>query len=113
MISFDDFAKLDLRIATVISAEHIAGSDKLLRLMVELEKSDENRITETRQIIAGIGKVYEPEELVDTQIVIVANLEPRKLMGFESQGMLLAANDPHGQVLLRPEKKVEPGTKIR
>ena len=113
MIPFDDFAKLDLRIATILNAERVDGSDKLLRLCVEMERSEENKTAETRQIIAGIGKTYEPEALIGTQIVIVANLESRKLMGLESQGMLLAANSPEGPVLLRPEKAVESGVKIR
>ena len=113
MIAYDDFAKLDLRIATILSAERVEGSDKLLRLCVELEKSEETQTTQTRQIIAGIGKSYEPETLIGTQIVIIVNLEPRKLMGLESQGMLLAANSVAGPVLLRPEKAVESGMKIK
>ena len=113
IINYDDFAKLDLRIATILNAGRVGGSDKLLCLCVELEKNEETQTAETRQIIAGIGKVYEPESLVGTQIVIVANLEPKKLMGLESQGMLLAANSPEGPVLLQPDKKVESGVKIR
>ena len=106
MISFDQFKDADLRIATIIAAERIDGSDKLLRLQLVLGE-------ENRQIIAGIGKRYQPEDLVGTQIVIVANLEPRKLMGLESRGMLLAADSPDGPVLLRPDGEVLPGTKIK
>ncbi len=106
MIEYDDFAKLELRVADVTAAERVEGSDKLLRLSVELGEFGQ------RQIVAGIGKVYEPKALVGTQIVMVFNLQPRALMGIESQGMLLAASAPDGPVLLRPEGRVPPGSKI-
>lgn len=103
-INFEEFKKIDLRIAKVIEAERVEDSDKLIKLQVDLG-------TEKRQIIAGIGKAYEPENLIGNEIAIVANLEPRKLMGLESQGMLLAASDEK-PVLLRPEKEVPPGASI-
>ncbi len=107
MISYDDFAKLELRTATIVAAERIAESDKLLKLQLDLGEHDQ------RQIIAGVGKAYEPEALVGTQIIIVVNLEPRMLMGNESKGMLLAARDGDGiPILLRPERPVPPGSKI-
>lgn len=106
MISFDDFKKIDLRIATVLSAERVEGSDKLLKLRVSLG-------AEERQIIAGIGKKYAPDALVGRQIVIVANLEPRTFMGMESQGMLLAADSLYGPVLLQPDVEVTPGVSIK
>ena len=90
----------------IISAERVEGSEKLLKLEVDLG-------AEKRQIIAGIGKTYNPEDLTGKQIVIVANLEPRSLMGLESQGMVLAANAESGPVLLIPDKEVVPGTEIR
>src|SRR3990167_1538258 len=102
----DDFKKVELKIANVISAERVEGSDKLLKLEVGLGE-------EKRQIIAGIGKVYNPEDLVGKEIVIVANLEPRSLMGLESQGMVLAANAESGPVLIMPDKEVVPGTELR
>ncbi len=105
MIVFDDFKKIELRIAKITAAERVAGSEKLLKLSIECP--------EPRQLVAGIGKAYEPEALVGREIVVVANLEPRMLMGFESQGMLLAANAEGGPVLLAPEKEVPPGTEIR
>lgn len=105
MITFDDFQKLDLRIAKVLEVERVEGSEKLLCLQVDLGQ-------ERRQIIAGIGNVYSLESLIGKKIVIVANLEPRKIMGFESQGMLLAADDG-SPVLLTPEKEVALGIKIR
>ncbi len=86
IIKYDDFAKLDLRVVNIKEASRVEGSDKLLQIKVKMG-------AEERQIIAGIGKSYEPDELVGRNIVIVANLEPRKLMGLESQGMLLAASE--------------------
>jgi len=105
-IRIDDFKKVELKVAKVISAERVEGSEKLLKLEVDLSE-------EKRQIIAGIGKVYNPEDLTGKEIVVVANLEPRSLMGLESQGMVLAANAELGPVLLMPDKEVVPGTEIR
>jgi len=105
-ISYDDFAKLDLRVGKVLAAEAVEGSEKLVKLSVSLGE-------ETRQILAGIRKYYPPEALAGREIVVVANLEPRKLMGFESQGMLLAAGDENGIVLLVPEKEAAPGAGIK
>ena len=84
-ITIDDFAKVELRVAQVKVAEKVKGADKLLRLEVDLG-------TETRQIVAGIAKAYEPEKLIGRKVVIVANLAPRKLRGLESQGMIVAAS---------------------
>ncbi len=85
MITIDDFAKVELRVAQVKVAEKVKGADKLLRLEVDLG-------TETRQIVAGIAKAYDPEKLIGRKVVIVANLAPRKLRGLESQGMIVAAS---------------------
>lgn len=106
MIEYDDFAKIELRVANVTVAERVEGSEKLLKLQLDLGEFG------TRQIVAGVGKVYTPEQLVNTQIVIVFNLAPRALMGIESQGMLLAAGGQDGASLLRPERPVAPGSKI-
>ena len=73
---------------------------------------DEAGVLINRQVIAGIGKSYEPENLVGKQIVIVANLEPRQLMGLESNGMILAASDENGIVVLVPDKDVRPGSEV-
>lgn len=105
MISFDDFQKLDLRVARIIKAEKVENSEKLLKLEVDLGE-------EKRQIVAGIGKFYNPEDLIGKEIVVVANLEPKNLMGLESQGMLLAATVDGEPVILVPEKEVQPGAKI-
>lgn len=88
-ISIDDVMKLDLRVATVKAAEKVKKSNKLLRLEVVIGNTE-------RQIVAGIAKGYDPADLVGRKIIVVANLKPAKLMGIESQGMLLAANDPEG-----------------
>jgi methionyl-tRNA synthetase len=86
-VTFDDVMKLDLRVATVLVAERVKKSEKLLKLQIRIGDLD-------RQIVAGVGKQYEPEQLNGRRIVVVANLKPAKLMGNESQGMLLAANSP-------------------
>jgi methionyl-tRNA synthetase len=105
-ITIDDFMKIQLKTAKVISAERVPKSDKLLKLQVSLG-------SEQRQIVAGIGKKYEPESLVGKTIVIVANLKPAKLMGIESQGMVLAAGDSEVRGLATFIEDVEPGTKVK
>jgi methionyl-tRNA synthetase len=112
-INYDHFKTVDLRTAKILSAERVTGSEKLIRL--ELEAGDKDITGEAlrRQIVAGIGTAYEPESLVGQTIVIVANLEPRKLMGVESNGMLLAARDESGApVILTPQRDVPPGTNV-
>jgi desulfoferrodoxin len=104
-INFNQFEKVDLRIAKVIEASALDGSDKLIKMNVELGE-------ENRQILAGIGKFYKPEELVGKKIVIVANLEPRMLLGQESQGMVLAAHDEQGLSVLVVEKDIASGIRI-
>jgi methionyl-tRNA synthetase len=106
MISFEEFQKIELKVAKIIEAEKIEKSEKLLKLIVDLGN-------EKRQLVAGIAKYYKLEDLIGKEIVIVANLEPKKLMGIESQGMLLAANVDGKPVILIPEKEVPPGTKVK
>ncbi|MBC7074272.1 methionine--tRNA ligase subunit beta, partial [Candidatus Parcubacteria bacterium] len=98
--------KIDLRVGQIIEAEKIENSEKLLKLIVDLG-------TERRQIVAGIAKEYTPKDLIGREIVIVCNLKPKKLMGIESQGMLLAADFGGKPVILVPEKKVPPGTQVK
>jgi methionyl-tRNA synthetase len=106
-ISLEDFAKLNLRVAEIESAERIEGSDKLLKLVVKLDG-------EKRTVVAGIGKKYTPEELLGKQVVLLTNLKPRKIMGILSQGMILAAGETDEEVsLLIPDKRVKPNTRIR
>jgi methionine--tRNA ligase beta chain len=105
MINFEEFQKIDLKIGKILEAEKVENSEKLLKLKVDLGE-------EQRRIIAGIGKVYQPQDLINQEIVVVVNLEPKTLMGFESQGMLLAADNNGEPILIKPEKEVLPGTKI-
>ncbi len=105
MISIEDFRKVELKIATVKSAEPHPNADRLMVLQVDLG-------SEQRQICAGIRNYYNPEDLVGKQVVIVANLETAKLRGLESQGMLLAASDEGRVIILNPEKPVQAGAKV-
>jgi methionyl-tRNA synthetase len=105
-IAIDEFQKIQLKVATVLAAERVPKSEKLLKLRVDLG-------SEQRQIVAGIGKKYEPEPLIGKKIVIVANLKPAKLMGIESQGMVLAAGDTEVQGLLTLMDDAEAGTKVK
>lgn len=108
LIKYDDFAKLDLRVATVLECKPHTNADKLLVLQIELGSG------ERRQICAGLRKDYQPEQLVGKQIVIVANLEPRTMRGEPSQGMLLAATDgASGKVIVvTPGEPTAPGSKV-
>ncbi|MDO8516274.1 MAG: methionine--tRNA ligase subunit beta [bacterium] len=113
MINYEHFSQVELRTAKVLSAERVEGSDKLLKLQLDLGEKSEAGESMPLQIIAGIGKAYEPEALIGKSIVIVANLEPRALLGLTSNGMLLAASGEDGPVLLVPDREIPPGSKIR
>ncbi|HOC91311.1 MAG TPA: methionine--tRNA ligase subunit beta [bacterium] len=104
-VDFNDFGKLDLRVARVLEAAPVPKSDKMLRLLVDIG-------LEQRQIVAGIAKHYSPERITGKLIVVVANLEPRKLMGVESNGMLLAATDADGLRVITLDGDLPPGTRI-
>ena len=106
MIAYDDFRKVELKIAKVIEAEEVPGAEKLLKLQIDLGQ-------EKRQIVAGIKKVYQAKDLIGKEIAVVTNLEPRMVMGIESNGMLLAASGDNGPVVLMPEKEVQPGSEIK
>jgi len=110
-VQFDDFAKLDLRVATVVAAEPHPNADRLLKLQVDLGELGE------RQICAGVKQFYEPADLIGKQIVVVANLEPRKIRGEESNGMLLAgSHEADGEtrdvVVLTPLRPLPNGSKV-
>ena len=105
-ITIEDFQKIQLRVAKVLSAERVPKSEKLIKLQVDLG-------TVQLQIVAGIGKKYAPEELLGKRVVIVANLKPAKLMGVESQGMVLAAGDADVKELVCLMSDVDPGTKVK
>ncbi|TVR00604.1 MAG: methionine--tRNA ligase [Desulfovibrionales bacterium] len=106
LLEFADFQRLDLRIGSVISAEPVQKADKLLHLHVDMGEA------EPRSIVAGIAEHWTPEDLVGRQVVVVANLKPRKLRGTLSQGMVLAAHAPEGLRLLAPSSIVPPGSKV-
>ncbi len=106
LLDINDFRKVDLRVAKVLSAERIKGSEKLLKLLVDLGELG------VRQIVAGIAKYYEPDQLVGKCIVVVANLKSAKLMGVESHGMLLAAHDKDQIKLVTIEGGAAPGSKV-
>jgi tRNA-binding protein len=106
MVTIADFAKLDLRVATIKAAEPHPNADRLLVLTIDLGD-------EERQLVAGIRTHYTPEELVGKQIVVVANLQPATLRGVESQGMLLAASDGARVIVLSPEKPTAPGARVK
>jgi len=110
-ITFEDFTRLDLRVATIVEAEAHPNADRLLKLQIDLG-------FERRQICAGVRSYYDPQQLVGQQIVVVANLAPRKIRGESSQGMLLAASETDEDhqvqdvVLLSPQKAVSPGASV-
>jgi len=105
-ITYDDFAKLDLRVGTVVSAEKVQKADKLLKLEVDLG-------FEKRTIVSGIALHFSPHDLIGKQVVIVANLAPRKLKGIESNGMILSAEDENGRLhLINPEEIINPGAGV-
>lgn len=104
-VSIEEFKKMDLRMGTILVAEPVEGSEKLLRLEVDFGEFK-------RQILSGIAKWYKPEDLVGKQLPFIVNLEPRKMMGLESQGMLIATSDENGAVLLLPVREVSPGVTL-
>ena len=108
MITIEDFARIDLRVAEIKSVEPHPNADKLLVLKIDVGDG-----LEDRQLVAGIKNHYTPEELVGKKIIIVNNLAPAVLRGIESQGMLLAAQDDDNIVVLTTEKDAKPGSKIR
>jgi methionine--tRNA ligase beta chain len=107
MIDFEEFLKVELKVAKVIGASRVEGSEKILKLDVSLGE-------ENRQILAGIGRSYAPDDLIGKEVVVVANLEPRMIMGMESQGMIVAATDENGlAVVMCPEREVAPGSGLK
>lgn len=106
LIDIADFARVELKVGKIVTAERVEKSNKLIKLIVDTG--------EERQVVAGIGKAYAPEDLPGKKIVVVVNLKPAKLMGIESRGMLLAATDSEGTLsLLTPDRDVNTGAKVR
>lgn len=107
MATIEDFSKLELTIVTVLEAVRIEGSEKLIKLLV-------NDGSGKRQILAGVGKTYQPETLIGKQLVAITNLEPRMMMGEKSFGMILATGDDLSNIILiQPERSADPGSKLR
>lgn len=107
MINIEDFAKVEMMVGTVLQAEEVAGSEKLIKLTVDLGEE------KPRIVLTGIKTWYQPEYFKDKQFVFVANLEPRPMMGLESQGMIMAVDGEDKPILLTVESKVNPGSKVR
>tara|TARA_B000000609_G_scaffold33263_1_gene23133 strand:- start:1895 stop:3907 length:2013 start_codon:yes stop_codon:yes gene_type:complete len=106
IIEFDDFTKVDLRVGTVIEAENIPKSDKLLKLKVDTG-------LDQRTILSGISKYYSPDEIINKKVMVLINLKPRKMMGFESEGMLLLADDGDGNLsLMQPDSDISDGAVV-
>lgn len=106
-ITYEDFSKLDIRVGTILVAEEIEGSDKLIRLEVDFGEIGK------KQILSGIKKSYQPESLVGRQFMFVINLAPRKMMGLESEGMIVAGHgEDDSAVLYNFDLKVEPGSSV-
>lgn len=107
-VTYDEFAKLDIRIAKIIRAERIPGTKKLLKLFLDVGDLG------TRQVVAGIAEEYSPNDLIGKQVVYLSNLQPKKIRGEISQGMILAAGCEEGgkPVLLQPQKNVNVGSKV-
>jgi len=105
-VSFEDFQRLDIRIAKILKVDEVEGADKLLKLTLDVGELGE------RIIAAGIKKWYTPDDLVGKFVPYLANLEPKNLKGIESQGMLLAAGGDEA-ILLHPDKEVDPGVIVR
>ncbi len=106
-IQYEDFAKLELRIGTVVAAEMVPETEKLIKCTIDFGELG------VRTIVSGIAQWKKPEELVGKQLPYIVNLAPKMLRGVESQGMLLAASDESGIALLHPERVVEAGTKLK
>jgi len=105
-ITFDEFERMDLRVAEILEAERVEGTQKLVKLEVDIG-------TERRQMVAGVAEAYPPETLVGKRIIVVANLKPARIRGVESQGMLLAADTGEKPIIPFLEENVPPGTKVR
>lgn len=107
MITIDDFKKIEIKIGTIETVEEIEGSEKLYKFSINIG-------TETRQILGGLKTSYQKEELLGKQVLILTDLEPRTMMGLESQGMILAASNSDGKpVIISPIQEVPNGTSIK
>jgi methionyl-tRNA synthetase len=106
-VTIDEFKNMDLRVGTVLSAEYVPDSDKLLRLEVDFDEDM------PRQILSGVAQFLKPTELVGRQLLFIVNLEPRVIRGLVSSGMLLATGEGEELALIAPTKQVPPGSRLR
>lgn len=114
-ISYEEFKKMDIRVGTICEVEAVPETDKLLRCQIDFNEVDEEGNKKLRQIVSGIKEYYpDPNVLVGKQVLYIVNLEPRKIRGFESNGMLMAVDGKDGKpVFLIPETEVESGVHVR
>ena len=106
IITYDDFKKMDLKVGLILTAERVPNTDKLLKLEVDLG-------TEKRQVVAGVGDVYTPEEIIGKKLIMVANLKPAVIRGVESQGMILAAESGGKAIIPFFDREVAAGAKVK
>lgn len=104
-INFEDFLKVDLRLGKIVEAEKVEGSAKIIKTIIDLDE-------DKKQILAGIGEYYNPEDLINKNVVIVANLSPKKIMGMDSEGMILALKDENNLSLLFTDKDIKIGSRV-
>jgi len=104
-INFEDFLKVDLRLGKIVEAEKVEGSVKIIKTIIDLGETK-------KQILAGIGEYYNPEDLINKNVVIVANLSPKKIMGMDSEGMILALKDENNLSLLFTDKDIKIGSRV-
>jgi len=106
IVSFEDFAKMDLRVGKITKAETVAGSKNLIKMLIDVGG-------ENRQAVAGVAQYYSPKELEGKQVAVIVNLQPKKMFGIESNVMILAAEDEKTVSVLLPDRAVKVGSKIR
>jgi methionyl-tRNA synthetase len=110
LITFKDFSKVNLKIGTILAAEEVEGKDKIFKLSIDLGEEDH------RELLAGLKEFYSREELEGKQVIVVTNLEPKKIAGIESKGMILAAESREGETtkvsLIEPDKNMPCGSRI-
>lgn len=119
-INFDDFLKVKMAVGKVLSAEKLEKSPKLLKLSVDFGETEEISnetgevvsVSKPRQVLSGIAKTFQPEDLIGKSFAFVINLEPRQIIGMESQAMILAASDEEGLVLFSPTRDIAPGSNL-
>ena len=114
-VTYEEFKKMDMRIGTIREVEPVPETDKLLRFQIDFNEVDENGEKKLRQIISGLHEFYpDPSVLLNKQVLYIVNLEPRKIKGYESNGMLMAVDGVDGKpVFLTPEVSVSAGSKVR